>query len=225
MPDLRLAVFASGGGTNMQALLDAIDNDLLPATIVGCVSDRPSAGALDRARAHDIPTVVHSPSDYDTPAAFGDALCRVLDGWSTSFVALAGYLKKIPAPVLHAYPNRITNIHPSLLPAFGGPGMYGTRVHQAVLDAGVHWTGVTVHLVNDAYDDGPIVAQQPVPVLPTDTVDVVQQRVLAVEHQLYPAVLRQFARGQIQVQGRTVTVTTNDSLSHPKPPPHAQPHN
>ncbi|PEN04962.1 phosphoribosylglycinamide formyltransferase [Longimonas halophila] len=224
MPNLRLAVFASGGGTNMQALLDAIDDDLLPATVVGCVSDRSTAGALDRARAHDIPTAVHSPSDYDTPAAFGEALCRVLDDWTTSFIALAGYLKKIPAPVLHAYPNRITNIHPSLLPAFGGPGMYGTRVHRAVLDAGVHWTGVTVHLVNDAYDDGPIVAQQPVPVLPTDTVDALQQRVLAVEHRLYPAVLRQFARGQIQVQDRTVTVT-NDSLSHPEPPPHAQSHN
>ena len=220
MPDLRLAVFASGGGTNMQAILDAIDSGQLSATVVGCVSDRASAGALDRARNGDIPTAVHPPTAYDTPDAFGTVLCRVLDDWDATFVVLAGYLKKIPAPVLQAYPNRITNIHPALLPAFGGPGMYGDRVHKAVLDAGVHWTGVTVHLVNDAYDDGPIVAQQPVPVLPDDTVETLQQRVLKIEHQLYPAVLRQFARDQVQVQGRTVTVN-NASLSHPIPSTHA----
>lgn len=224
MSDFRLAVFASGGGTNMQSILDAVDAGQLPATVVGCVSDRASAGALDRARTYGLPTVVCPPRDYDTPTAFGAALCDVLTRWNASFVVLAGYLKKIPAPVLNAYPNRITNIHPSLLPAFGGSGMYGSHVHQAVLDAGVHWTGVTVHLVNDAYDDGPIVAQQPVPVLPDDTVDTLQQRVLAVEHQLYPAVLRQFARGQIDVQGRTVTVN-NASLSHPTATPNADPFN
>ena len=207
----------------MQAILDAIDAGDLPATVVGCVSDRPGAGALDRARRRDCSTAVRPPANYDTPESFGEALCDTLADWEANFIALAGYLKKIPAPVLHAYPNRITNIHPSLLPAFGGAGMYGTRVHEAVLASGVHWTGVTVHLVNDAYDDGPIVAQQPVPVLPGDSVDALQQRVLAVEHQLYPAVLRQFARDRIRVEGRTVTVT-DDSLSHPTAPAHAQPH-
>ena len=207
----------------MQAILDAIGRGALPATAVGCVSDRPTAGALDRAREYGIPRAVHPPSDYPTPDAFGEALCRTLADWDATFVALAGYLKKIPASVLCAHPNRVVNIHPSLLPAFGGTGMYGMRVHRAVLDAGVHWTGVTVHLVNDAYDDGPIVAQQPVPVLPEDDVEALQQRVLAVEHQLYPAVLRQFAQGNVTIQGRTVTVARK-SLSHPKPSTHAQPH-
>ncbi len=222
MSDFRLAVCASGGGTNMQALIDATESGAVPGTVVGCLTDRPTAGALDRAAAHDIPTAVVAPSDYDSPAAFGAALCDVLAAWDTSFVALAGYLKKIPPVVLQAYPNRITNIHPSLLPAFGGSGMYGMRVHEAVLDYGAHWTGVTVHLVNEAYDEGPIVAQQPVPVLPDDTPASLQQRVLAVEHDLYPTVIRHFARGTVSVNGRHVTLN-GSSASHRPPTSHANP--
>lgn len=197
----------------MQAIIDAAESGMLPATIVGCLSDRDTAGALDRAARHDIPTAVLDPKTYDTTEAFGEAMRATLSTWAPSLVALAGYLKKVPAAVLKAYPERITNIHPSLLPAFGGKGMYGSRVHEAVLDYGVHWTGVTVHLVDAAYDSGPIVAQRPVPVRPDDTVNTLQERVLQVEHQLYPAVLRAFALGAVDIEKRTVTLQNDFSLS------------
>ncbi|WP_028566824.1 phosphoribosylglycinamide formyltransferase [Salisaeta longa] len=204
--DFRLAVFASGGGTNFQAILDAMAAGDLPATPALCLSDRDTAGALDRARAHDVPTAVCTPDAYDTPAAYGAALLQTLATHDVTFVALAGFLRKIPPNVVAAYAGRMTNIHPSLLPAFGGRGMYGMRVHRAVVDYGVHWTGATVHLVDDAYDQGPIVLQEPVPVRPGDAPDDVAARVLAVEHRLYPRALRLFAQGRIAVDGRTVRI-------------------
>ncbi len=203
---LRLAVFASGGGTNFQAILEAIEAGRLPARVVVCVSDRPTAGALERAQRHGIPTAVLTPKDYPSPKAFGEALLEVLRAHDVELVALAGYLKKIPDNVVAAYRNRILNIHPSLLPAFGGAGMYGRRVHEAVLDYGVRWTGATVHLVDEEYDHGPIVLQEPVPVLPDDTPETLAARVLEVEHRLYPEALRLFAEGRVMVDGRRVRI-------------------
>ena len=203
---MRLAVFASGGGSNFQSMLDAIDRGALPATPVLCVSDRPGAGALQRAARYDVPTAVLPPDDYATPDAFGEALRDVLDAHSVTFVALAGYLRKIPPSVVAAYRGRMTNIHPALLPAFGGPGMYGMHVHRAVVDYGVHWTGATVHLVNDEYDQGPIVLQEPVPVYADDTPDDIAARVLTVEHRIYPMALRLFARDRVRIDGRQVQI-------------------
>ncbi len=204
-PDsMRLAVFASGGGTNFQAILDAIDRGTLPATPVCCVSNTTDAGALDRAAAHDVPTAVVDPRSYDDPSAFGRALLTVLDDHEATFVALAGYMLKIPSNVVDAYRGRMTNVHPALLPAFGGQGMYGLHVHEAVLEYGVHWSGVTVHLVDEEYDHGPIVLQEPVPVYPDDTPSDLAERVKAVEHRLYPAALRFFAEDRVRIDGRTV---------------------
>ncbi|AEN72923.1 phosphoribosylglycinamide formyltransferase [Rhodothermus marinus SG0.5JP17-172] len=213
-PPLRLAVFASGGGTNFQAILDAIEAGRLPARVVLCVSDRPTAGALERARRHGIPTAVLAPKDYPSPEVFGEALLEVLRAHQVELVALAGYLKKIPDNVVAAYRNRILNIHPSLLPAFGGPGMYGRRVHEAVLNYGVRWTGATVHLVDEEYDHGPIVLQEPVPVLPDDTPETLAARVLEVEHRLYPEALRLFAEGRVVVDGRRVRILPEAPETH-----------
>ncbi|SHK06337.1 phosphoribosylglycinamide formyltransferase [Rhodothermus profundi] len=210
-PPLRLAVFASGSGTNFQAILDATQAGHLPAQVVLCVSDRPTAGALERAQQQGIPTAVLAPRDYPSPEAFGEALLNVLRAHDVGLVALAGYLKKIPDNVVAAYRNRILNIHPSLLPAFGGPGMYGRRVHEAVLNYGVRWTGATVHLVDEEYDHGPIVLQEPVPVLPDDTPETLAARVLAVEHRLYPEALRLFAEGRVRVEGRRVRILPEPS--------------
>lgn len=146
--EMRLAVFASGGGTNFQAILDAMGRDDLPATPACCVSNTPDAGALDRARRHDVPTAVIEPADHDTAAGFGDAILDVLSAHNVTFVALAGYMVKVPPNVVDAYRGRMTNVHPALLPAFGGKGMYGMHVHEAVIEYGVHWSGVTVHLVD-----------------------------------------------------------------------------
>ena len=216
---MRLAVFASGGGTNFQAILDAIDDGTLPATPVCCVSNTPDAGALDRAARHDVPTRVVRPGAYDDAEAFGDALLDVLRAHDVTFVALAGYMVKIPASVVEAYRGRMTNVHPALLPAFGGQGMYGMNVHEAVIEYGVHWSGVTVHLVDEEYDHGPVVLQEPVPVYADDTPDRLAERVKAVEHRLYPYALRLFAEGRVALDGRTVRLRDDDRPASPSSAP------
>jgi phosphoribosylglycinamide formyltransferase-1 len=212
---MRLAVFASGGGTNFQAILDAVDRGTLPAEPVCCVSNVPDAGALERAERAGVPTAVVPPGDYDDPAAFGDALLDVLSAHDVTFVALAGYMIKVPANVVEAYRGRMTNVHPALLPAFGGQGMYGMHVHQAVIEYGAHWSGATVHLVDEEYDQGPIVLQEPVPVYPDDTPQALADRIKTVEHRLYPDALRLFAEGRVDVQGRTVRIEEDAPRSSP----------
>jgi phosphoribosylglycinamide formyltransferase-1 len=207
---MRLAVFASGEGTNFQAILDATGGDRLPAEVACCISDTPDAGALDRAGRHDVPTEVISPASFESPEAFGRALLDVLTAQDVTFVALAGYMKKIPPNVVDAYRGSMTNIHPALLPAFGGQGMYGMHVHRAVLDYGVHWTGATVHLVDEEYDHGPIVLQEPVPVYADDTPEVLADRVREVEHRLYPAALRLFAEDRVHQNDRVIEIDDPD---------------
>jgi formyltetrahydrofolate-dependent phosphoribosylglycinamide formyltransferase len=179
---MLLAVLASGGGTNLQALLDTCRGSA-PALVVLVECNRPDAGALDRARKAAVDThIIADPAD-------GPAMIAVLQEYEVELVVLAGYLKLIPEDVVAAYDGRMINIHPALLPAFGGPGMYGMRVHRAVLESGATVSGPTVHLVNAEYDRGQIVAQWPVPVAPDDTPETLQKRVLAIEHQILPAVV------------------------------------
>ncbi len=204
--EMRLAIFASGGGTNFQAILDAIERDGLPTEVVLLVSDRAEAGALDRAGSHGIPTAVLPPTDYESDDDLADALLDALRVRDATFVALAGYLRMIPSAVVQAFHHRMLNIHPALLPAFGGRGMYGRRVHRAVLDYGARWTGVTVHLVDEEYDTGPVVLQEPVPVEPDDTPESLAARVLKVEHRLYPEALRLFAEGRVATDGRRIHI-------------------
>lgn len=177
---IRVAVLASGGGSNLQALLDGLGGTD-PARVVRVVSNREEAGALRRARSAGLPTVVlrdaHDPADLVT--SLGDA----------ELVVLAGYLKLVPAEVVARYRWRMINIHPALLPGFGGPGLYGHRVHAAVLASGARVSGATVHYVDEAYDRGPIIAQWPVPVLADDTPESLAARVLVVEHALLPRVV------------------------------------
>ena len=198
----RVAVLASGGGSNLQAILDYFDalGEARAAAVALVASDRASAGALERARRHGVPALA---LDAKQRVA---GLSALLASHAIDIVALAGYLRFVPTEVTRAWRGRIVNVHPALLPAFGGEGMYGSRVHQAVLDAGVRLTGATVHFVDEEYDRGPIIAQWPVPVLPGDTADVLAARVLAVEHRLYPAALDAVARGRVTLgaDGRVV---------------------
>lgn len=202
----RLAVFVSGGGTNFQALLDAAARGDLSCGIGLCVSSGPAAGALERARRAGVASVVVDPAAYADEDAFAKALLDALDAHGVDFVALAGYMKKIPADVVRAFHGRMLNIHPALLPAFGGRGMYGRRVHEAVLAYGARWSGATVHLVDEEYDTGPIVLQEPVPVLPDDTPETLAARVLEAEHRIYPEAVRLFAEGRLTVEGRLVRI-------------------
>lgn len=203
---MRLAVFASGGGSNFQAILDAVADGSLAARVVLCLSNRPDAGALDRAQVRQIPTAVLDPSSFEDESHYITALMDTLNAHAVNFIALAGYMRKIPAEIVQAFQGRMLNIHPALLPAFGGPGMYGRRVHEAVLQHGVRWTGATVHLVDEEFDTGPIVLQEPVPVFQTDTPQALAARVLEIEHKLYPEALRLFAEGRVSLDGRRVRI-------------------
>ena len=191
----RIAVFASGGGTNLQALIDrfhAMPDP--PARVVLVVGSRAGIGALQRAEAAGIAGVALSPSLCGADA-FPDALLAALDAHGVDLVVLAGYLQLIPPSVVRRFHGRMLNIHPALLPAFGGHGMYGIRVHRAVLDSGARVTGATVHLVDERYDEGRILAQWPVPVLPGDTAESLAARVLRVEHVLLPRVIEAMLAG------------------------------
>jgi formyltetrahydrofolate-dependent phosphoribosylglycinamide formyltransferase len=177
---MRIAVAISGRGSNLEALLGALGPGAR-AQVALVLSDRAEAAGLDRARDRGIPVEALSHP------AEGDEWLRLLWRFQIDLVVLAGYVKLVPAPVIAAYRGRIMNIHPALLPAFGGKGMYGRRVHQAVLASGARESGATVHLVDEVYDRGAVLAQARVPVLPGDTADTLAERVLAVEHRLLPA--------------------------------------
>ncbi len=184
-PPVRLAVLVSGGGTNLLALLDALADSGI-ARVARVVSSRADAGALERARQRGVHAMVLShPADADeVVASLGDA----------ELVVLAGYLKRVPPAAVARFPLRMINIHPALLPAFGGLGMYGRRVHERVLASGAAISGATVHYVDEEYDRGPIIAQWPVPVRPGDTPETLAARVLEVEHRLLPLVVLEVAK-------------------------------
>ncbi len=185
MPPLQvpIAVLASGRGSNLQALMDAL-HEGGPGRIVLVVTDRPDAPALDRARSAGI-AAHHVAAD----GRVADALLALFEAHEIGLVVLAGYLKRVPAAVVAALRGRILNVHPALLPSFGGPGMYGRRVHEAVLASGARLSGATVHVVDEQYDHGPIVAQWPVPVKRGDTPESLAARILEIEHILLPAVV------------------------------------
>ncbi len=182
---VRVAVLVSGGGTNLQALLDALHESPI-ARVARVISNRPDAGALARARRAGVPTtVLQNPDDpAELQAALGDA----------QLVVLAGYLKLVHAAVVARFRGRMINIHPALLPDFGGPGMYGRRVHEAVLASGVKESGATVHLVDEEFDRGEIIGQEKVRVEPGDTPDALAARVLEAEHRLLPRMVLELAR-------------------------------
>jgi formyltetrahydrofolate-dependent phosphoribosylglycinamide formyltransferase len=206
---LRLAVFASGGGSNLQALIDRFptgaDSDV---RVVLVVSDRPNTEALERAARVGIDAVVIPVVGRPIDLVARETLAA-LESADVDLIILAGYLRRVPPAVVRHYRQRMINIHPALLPAYGGQGMFGTRVHQKVIETGATVSGATVHWVDEEYDQGPIIAQWPVPVLPTDTAESLAQRVLRVEHLLLPAVVEAIGRqlergGQPERLGPTV---------------------
>ena len=212
----RVAVLASGGGSNLQAILDYFDAQGADrrAEVALVASDRASARALDRARSHGVTAIALDSTQR------GEGLAPLLDSHDIDLIALAGYLRFVPVDVTRQWRGRIMNVHPSLLPAFGGAGMYGTRVHQAVVAAGARVTGVTVHFVDEEYDRGPIIAQWPVPVFPDDAPETLAERVLAVEHSLYPAAVDAVASGRVALgaDGRVTGWSTDFSfICSPQP--------
>lgn len=191
---LNLGVLISGSGTNLQAIIDAIDGGLLNCRVAKVVSSRPDAYGLQRANAAGIPTVALNRGIYEDPIG---ADCRIVEEMRAAgveYVVMAGYMRMVQAPLLEAFPNRILNLHPALLPAF-----VGAHAIRNAFDAGVKVTGVTVHFANAEYDKGPIVAQRAVEIREDDTLDTLEARIHAVEHELYPEVLQWLAEGCVKV--------------------------
>ncbi len=224
MSAARIAVLASGGGSNLQSLLDHFAGPGQSAgRIVWVGSNRADAGALVRARAAGVDTgVVHDPAD-------GPTLRTLLSDAGANLLVLAGYLKLVPPEVVAQFRGRLLNVHPALLPAFGGEGMYGKRVHEAVLAHGARISGVTVHFVNEFYDRGAIAAQWPVPVHADDTAETLAARVLRAEHRLLPLAVDALARGDItlaengRVRGELRLVDLPDPDVRPDALPHPSP--
>ncbi len=201
MPRLpaRVAVFLSGGGTGFQSLVDATKNGALSADIVWVVSSSKKAFGLERAAREGIESFVYRPKKYYSPEAAAEDLMAQLKEKQVDYIALSGYLKLLPANVVRAFKGRITNIHPALLPKHGGKGMYGINVHRAVLDSGDKETGPTIHLVDEIYDHGKILAQVRIPVSHNETAEELAARVLVEEHKLYPATLEKLIRGDYEL--------------------------
>ena len=198
---LRVGVMVSGGGTNLQAILDAIDSKKIRnAAVVAVISNNRNAYALERARNHGIEAVCVSPKDYETREQFNEALLARVDEYRLDLIVLAGFLVTIPAAMIENYRNRIINIHPSLIPSFCGVGFYGLKVHEAALARGVKVTGATVHFVDEGTDTGPILLQKSVEVLEDDTPESLQLRVMEeAEWQILPRAIDLIANGKVSV--------------------------
>ena len=202
----KIAIFASGRGSNFRAIQAEIENGSIPGRISVLVVDKETAGAIDFAGAKDIPFQVVVPKLFPSSEAFGDRLLQILAEHEIDIIVLAGYLKKIPDNVVRRFTNRIVNIHPSLLPAFGGKGMYGMRVHQAAFQRGVKISGVTIHLVNSEYDEGPILLQKAVDVSGCPDPEEIARTVLAEEHRLLPLAVKMMAENKIRVVNNRVMI-------------------
>ena len=205
---LNVVVLVSGGGTNLQAIIDAVDSGVITNTkIAGVISNNKNAYALERAEKHGIPNQCISPKDYESREIFNQEFMKAVDALQPDLIVLAGFLVVIPAEMIAKYRNRMINIHPSLIPAFCGTGYYGLKVHEGVLKRGVKVTGATVHFVDEGTDTGPIIMQKPVEVRPDDTPEVLQRRIMEqAEWQIMPKVIDLIAHDKVHVKDGRVFV-------------------
>ena len=202
----RIAVFASGGGTNLQAVMDACLEGSIPGEVVLVVYNRKQAYARERAERADIPTRYINKLMFETPEEKDAAILDTLREYRIDIIVLAGYLDIMGPSVVAAYRHRIVNTHPALIPAFCGMGYYGERVHQAVLDYGAKVSGCTIHLVDEGADTGPILLQEAVPVLPDDDAATLAARILPVEHRLLPQAVALLCEDRVRVEGRRAVI-------------------
>lgn len=195
---LKIAVLVSGGGTNLQAIIDAKESGSLPEVFIECViSNKEGAYALERAQNHGIEGICIKPKDYDSKDAYGEYMAKLLEDKGVELVVLAGFLVVLPKTFIKAYEGKIINIHPSLIPSFCGDGYYGLKVHEAALSRGVKVTGATVHYVDEGTDTGPIIAQKAVYIEPDDTPETLQKRVMVeAEWKILPEAIRMISEGK-----------------------------
>ena len=215
-PPLAIAVMVSGQGrgSNLQNLIDACASGTFAGKVALAIGTRADSPALERARAAGVTTSVVSPRKYEgDEAGYANVLFRLFERHSIGLLCLAGYLRQLPSAVVQTYAGRIMNVHPALLPFFGGQGMFGERVHQAVLDSGMKVSGCTVHFVDEHYDTGPIIVQRAVSILEDDTPHTLAQRVLVEEHRAYAQAVQWFAEGRLHVEGKRVRVRPHPNNS------------
>ena len=206
---LRVLSMVSGGGTNLQAIIDSVKNGTITNTeLVGVISNNKNAYALTRAEKNGIDAKCISPKDYESREVFNQELLKVVDAYEPDLIVLAGYLVVIPPEMIKKYKNRIINIHPSLIPSFCGTGYYGLKVHEAALERGVKVVGATVHFVDEGTDTGPIILQKAVEVQNGDTPEVLQRRVMEqAEWKILPHAIDLIANGKVEVEGHRTIVT------------------
>ena len=206
---LRVAVMVSGGGTNLQAIIDAVkDGTITNTELVAVISNNAGAYALTRAKDNNIPAYCISPKDYESRDAFNDALLDKVNELNVDLIVLAGFLVRIPEKMVHQYSHRIINIHPSLIPSFCGVGFYGLKVHEAALEKGVKVSGATVHYVDEGMDTGEIIFQKAVDVLDGDTPETLQRRIMEqAEWKILPHAIDLIANGKVEVEGHRTIVT------------------
>ena len=209
---LRIAVLVSGGGTNLQAIIDRLeDGTIRNACIRLVLSNNKNAYALKRAEEHGIPAECLSPKDFDSRQQYNKALLKRLQEENVDLIVLAGFMVVIPPEIIHAFKNRIINIHPSLIPSFCGTGYYGLRVHEAALKKGVRVSGATVHFVDEGTDTGPIILQKAVGVRQDDTPEILQRRIMEeAEWQIMPKAINLIARGKVHVENGRVRIEEED---------------
>ncbi|MFH1213833.1 MAG: phosphoribosylglycinamide formyltransferase [Candidatus Neomarinimicrobiota bacterium] len=200
----NISVFASGRGSNFSAILDKIQKGEIPARVACVISENEHPPVFDIAAAAGIPTYCIHRKQFAAPEDYAGFLLRLLQKEAVDLIVLAGFLKLIPTPVVRQFPHAIVNIHPALLPNFGGQGFFGMKVHEAVIASGIKVTGVTIHFVDEHYDTGAIICQEKVDVLASDTPESLAHRVLQVEHRLYPAAVKALCEDKIKVIDRKV---------------------
>ena len=199
--ETKIGVLISGSGSNLQAIIDSVKDKSIDATIEVVLSDNDSAGGLERARKAGIPTEVVSPGDFQTRVESDKKVVEVLKDYEVNLVCLAGYMRLISSDFIQAFPERIINIHPSLLPSF--PGL---NVQKKALEYGAKFSGCTVHFVDEGVDTGPVIIQAVVPIHSDDTVESLSKRILTYEHRIYPEAVRLIAEGRVRVEGREVII-------------------
>ena len=193
----NIAVFASGGGSNFKSIHNHVQSGEIPGRIVLTISNNPDSGAIEYAREYNISTLIINKVCYPNSITRIELLTQALVENDVDLICLAGYIKLLPTSIVHQYKNRIMNIHPALLPQFGGKGFYGIKVHEAVIASGADQSGVTVHFVDEEYDHGKIIVQEKVEVQSKDTAETLAKRILKVEHELYPKVVKAFCEDRI----------------------------
>ncbi len=206
MSQIKIGVLISGGGTNLQSIIDKIDEGYINGEIVAVISNKKDAYGLKRAEKNGIDNYYIDRTKYDTDISFDKEILSVLQKKNVDLVVLAGYLKILSKEFVKRYKNRVINIHPSLIPSFCGRGFYGKKVHKGALEYGVKVTGATVHFVDDGTDTGPIILQECVRIDEDETVDSLQKKVLKIEHKLLPEAVKLFCEGKLDVKGRKVII-------------------